>query len=130
MLKHKNRRNFLKAAGLGMALPLVEGLAQSNDKSRLANGSSKASADSSLKLTKVTPYVIRTNPPHWGGGTWFFVRLETNTGLVGWGETAILGSLNGLQNSYKSLIKEAFSYYLEGKNPIDREALYQKMERG
>ena len=35
MLKHKNRRNFLKAAGLGMALPLVEGLAQSNDKSRL-----------------------------------------------------------------------------------------------
>ena len=27
-------------------------------------------------------------------------------------------------------MREAFSYYLEGKNPIDREALYQKMVKG
>lgn len=133
MLKHKNRRNFLKAAGLSMTLPLIEGLAQSNNKSQSPSGKSNSSAggdSSSLKLTKVTPYVIRTDPPHWGGSTWFFVRLETNTGLVGWGETAILGALNGLKNSYKSLIEEAFSYYLEGENPIDREALYQKMVKG
>ena len=123
-LNDKNRRNFLKAAGLTMAAPLVQSIGQSNGQNRSANGAATqtaASSDSSIKLIKATPYVIRTKPPHWGGGYWYFVRLETNTGLVGWGETAILGALNGLQKSYQSLIREAFSYYLEGKNPIDRE---------
>jgi len=129
----KNRRNFLKAAGLTMTLPLLESLGQSNDQNRIPNnGSTQAAAvtNSLMKLSKVTPYVIRTDPPHWGGRTWYFVRLETDNGLVGWGETAILGALNGLEASYQSLIREAFTYYLEGKNPIDREALYQKMVKG
>ena len=131
MLKQKNRRNFLKAAGLTMAMPLANGLAQSKNSNQSAiSNSTTGGESSSLKLTKVTPYVIRTNPPHWGGGYWYFVRLETNTGLVGWGETAILGALNGLQQSYNSLMNDAFSYYLEGKNPLDREFLYQKMVKG
>ena len=52
-----------------MTIPLANGLAQSNNSSYTTAGSS------SLKLTKVTPYVIRTDPPHWGGGTWFFDEI-------------------------------------------------------
>ncbi|MFT5894907.1 MAG: L-alanine-DL-glutamate epimerase-like enolase superfamily enzyme, partial [bacterium] len=38
---------------------------------------------------------MQTPPPYSGGSFWFFVKLETDTGLVGWGETAILGTLHG-----------------------------------
>ncbi|MDG1835488.1 MAG: hypothetical protein P8J22_08315, partial [Pseudomonadales bacterium] len=44
-----------------------------------------------MKLTKVKTFVVQTPPPHSGGSFWFFVKLETDTGLVGWGETAVLG---------------------------------------
>lgn len=121
-----NRRNFLKTTGLMATLPLTNGFGQSKTSTLVETAGSAGS----LKLSKVTPYVIQTAPPHWGGRYWYFVRLETDNGLVGWGETAILGALNGLQKSYKSIIREAFAYYLEGKNPLDRDFLYQKLVKG
>lgn len=121
MKNAQNRRNFLKAAGLGMALPVSGALGQS----RALN-----STNSAPKLVKVTPFVIKVPSPFWGGGTWFFVRLETANGLVGWGETAVLGAFSGLEQSYKSLVREAFARYLEGNNPIDRETLYHRMVKG
>jgi L-alanine-DL-glutamate epimerase-like enolase superfamily enzyme len=41
-----------------------------------------------MHLTSVTPYAIRVPPPNLGGYFWYFLRLETDSGLVGWGETA------------------------------------------
>ena len=84
-----------------MTLPVSKAFGQSN---RASN-----STNSAPRLTKVTPYVIRTPPPQWGGGTWFFVKLETDTGLVGWGETAVLNAFGGLTGSYKLMIQEAFA---------------------
>ena len=78
----------------------------------------------------MTPYVIKVPPPQWGGGTWYFVKLETDTGLVGWGETAILGALNGQEQSYKLRMQEIFTRYLEGKNPLETETLYHRLVRG
>ena len=83
-----------------------------------------------MKLTKVKTFVVQTPPPHSGGSFWFFVKLETDTGLVGWGETAVLGTLHGLEDSYEILVSQVFEGYLEGKNPIDRETLYHKMYDG
>ena len=83
-----------------------------------------------MKLTKVKTFVVQTPPPHSGGSFWFFVKLETDTGLVGWGETAVLGTLHGLEDSYEMLVSQVFEGYLEGKNPIDRETLYHKMYDG
>ena len=123
MSNHTNRRNILKATGLAMTTPFLNKLGKSDSQTATV-------PPSPIKLTKVTPYVIRTNPPHWGGRTWFFVRLETDNGLVGWGETAILGTLNGLETTYKTLVQEAFNRYLKGKNPLEREFLYQKMWKG
>ena len=41
-----------------------------------------------MKLANVSSYVIKTPPPRAGGAYWFFLKLETDDGYVGWGETA------------------------------------------
>jgi 2-dehydro-3-deoxyphosphogalactonate aldolase len=83
-----------------------------------------------MKLARVQTFVVQTPPPYAGGSFWFFVKLETDTGITGWGETAVLGTLHGLEDSYELLVQQVFEGYLEGKNPIDREALYHKMVEG
>jgi len=76
-----------------------------------------------MKLTNVTPYVVKTDPPNLGGFLWFFLKLETDEGIVGWGETAVLFSLYGLEEGYRKMVENIFNIYLKGKNPIDREPL-------
>jgi 2-dehydro-3-deoxyphosphogalactonate aldolase len=83
-----------------------------------------------MKLANVRTFVVQTPPPYAGGALWFFVRLETDSGLVGWGETAVLGTLHGLEDSYESLVQQIFEGYLRNRNPMDREALYHKMYEG
>ena len=58
------------------------------------------------------------------------MKLETDTGLVGWGETAVLNAFGGLTGSYKLMIQETFARYLEGKNPLEPETLYHRMVEG
>ena len=80
-----------------------------------------------MKLTGVKTYVVKTDPPNWGGILWFFVKLETDEGIEGWGETAVLGCLVGLEDSYEKRVREIFDRYLRDKDPIDREPLYQTL---
>ena len=83
-----------------------------------------------MKLARVSTFVVQTPPPHSGGALWFFIKLETEDGLVGWGETAILATLHTLEDSYEKLVQQVFEAYLKGRDPMDREALYQKMYEG
>ena len=83
-----------------------------------------------MKLASVSTFVVQTPPPHSGGALWFFVKLETEDGLVGWGETAILAALHTLEDSYEKLVQQVFEGYLKGRDPMDREALYHKMYEG
>lgn len=83
-----------------------------------------------MKLAKVDTFVVKTPRPHAGGALWFFVRLETDNGIVGWGETAILSALYGLEDSFEALVKDVFEKFLKDKNPLDREALYQAIYGG
>jgi len=83
-----------------------------------------------MKLTKATPYVIRTQPPNYGGYFWYFVRLETDSGLVGWGETAVLFSLFRLERAFEQLVEGAFARYLDGRDPMNRDALNKVMYAG
>ena len=39
-----------------------------------------------MKLESARAYAVQTPPPNLGGVFWFFVRLETDDGSVGWGE--------------------------------------------
>jgi L-alanine-DL-glutamate epimerase-like enolase superfamily enzyme len=76
-----------------------------------------------MKLTNVKPYVIKTAPPNLGGFIWYFLKLETDEGISGWGETAVLFSLYGLEEGFEKMVQNIFKIYLKGKNPIDREII-------
>jgi galactonate dehydratase len=76
-----------------------------------------------MKLTRVTPYVVKTPPPNLGGFVWLFLKLETDAGICGWGETAVLFTLYGLEPGFERMVETIFRTYLKGKNPLDREPL-------
>jgi len=82
------------------------------------------------KLKSVRSFVIKTDPPHKGGRLWYFVKLETDDGLEGWGETAILSVLTGLESGYEELVQNIFDTYLKGQDALDREYLYYKLYAG
>ncbi|MEE3327715.1 MAG: hypothetical protein VX252_10290, partial [Myxococcota bacterium] len=83
-----------------------------------------------MKLKSATAYAVLTPPPNLGGMFWYFVRLETDNGLVGWGECAVLFSMYGLDRSFAQLVEDNFERYLKDKNPLNREALTKLMYEG
>ncbi len=82
------------------------------------------------KLKNVRSFVIETDPPHKGGRFWYFVKLETDDGHEGWGETAILSVLSGLESGYEELVRNIFDTYLKGEDALNREYLYYKLYAG
>ena len=76
-----------------------------------------------MKLTKLETYIVEVPPPGYGGNYWFFIKLHTDEGIHGIGETATLGVFYRLQKSYKTLMEEIFETHLKGQNPLDRERL-------
>lgn len=83
-----------------------------------------------MQLTKATAYAIQTPPPNFGGYFWYFVKLETDSGLVGWGETAVLFSMYGLERGFEKLVDGVFNRYLNGQNPLNRDMLNKLMYAG
>ncbi len=77
-----------------------------------------------MKLSGVKTYVIKTDPPNLGGFLWFFLKLETDEGITGWGETAVLWSLYGIEEGYEKMVENIFTSYLKDRDPINREPLY------
>lgn len=75
-----SRRDFLKTAALGsMGLAVSQML--SNSSAALAEeavGAYKYQGGSNMKITKVTPYLC--------GPRWLMVKVETDSGIYGWGE--------------------------------------------
>ncbi|MCP4327817.1 MAG: mandelate racemase/muconate lactonizing enzyme family protein [Alphaproteobacteria bacterium] len=39
-----------------------------------------------MKITDIKTYVVANPPPHFGGPYWVFLKLGTDSGIVGWGE--------------------------------------------
>ncbi len=83
-----------------------------------------------MHLTKATAFAVRTPPPNYGGYYWYFVKLETDSGLVGWGEAAVLFSMYGLERAFEQMVEGVFNRYLAGRNPLDREMLNKLMYAG
>jgi len=80
-----------------------------------------------VKLTNAKAFVVKTDPPNYGGLLWFFLKLETDEGIEGWGEAAVLSCFYDLEKSYVQLVEEVFQSYLKDRNPIDRETLYHML---
>ncbi len=83
-----------------------------------------------MQLVSATPFTIAVPPPNHGGFVWYFVRLETDDGLVGWGETAVLTSLLGHERAYAELVGSVFQRYLAGRDPMQRDPLNKQMYAG
>ncbi|TFB24435.1 galactonate dehydratase [Filobacillus milosensis] len=69
-----------------------------------------------MKITKLTTYVV---PPRW-----LFLKVETDEGIVGWGEPVI----EGRAETVKSAVHE-LEDYLIGKNPLHIEDHWNVMYR-
>lgn len=80
-----------------------------------------------MKLVQCVPYVIKVPPPCLGGKYWYFVKLVTDEGIVGWGETALTPALYGFTKTYRTIANEIFEKYFSGKDPMRRERLYDEV---
>lgn len=70
---------------------------------------------------KIKSYELFEVPPRW-----LFLKVETDNGIVGWGEPV----LEGRASTVKTAVKELIENYLIGKNPLDIEDHWNVMYRG
>lgn len=70
---------------------------------------------------EITDYELFSVPPRW-----VFLRIETDTGLVGWGEA----TLGGHARATIGAVETIMDHYLLGKNPMEIEHHWQAMYRG
>ncbi|HEX2514883.1 MAG TPA: mandelate racemase/muconate lactonizing enzyme family protein, partial [Chloroflexota bacterium] len=75
-----------------------------------------------MKITDLTPYVVaQPNDRHW-----VFVKLETDEGLTGWGESG--GNASGTAHSVRSALLELKPALL-GRDPDDIEPIWHELYR-
>ena len=70
-----------------------------------------------MKITKLTTYSV---PPRW-----LFLKIETDEGLVGWGEPVIEGRAATVAAAVEEL-----SDYVVGKDPCNIEDIWTVLYRG
>ncbi len=70
-----------------------------------------------MKITEIITYRV---PPRW-----MFLRMETDEGIVGWGEPVIEGKARTVETAVHELAP-----YVMGKNPLRINDLWQAMYRG
>jgi len=70
-----------------------------------------------MKITKLTTYRV---PPRW-----MFLKIETDEGIIGWGEPVIEGKARTVETAVAEL-----SHYLIGQDPMRINDLWQVMYRG
>jgi galactonate dehydratase len=70
-----------------------------------------------LKITKMETFIV---PPRW-----LFLKIETDEGIIGWGEPVIEGKAETVKTAVEEL-----SDYLIGKDPLRIEDHWQVMYRG
>ena len=70
-----------------------------------------------MKITRLTTYAA---PPRW-----LFLKIETDEGLIGWGEPVVEGRAHTVATAVNEL-----SDYLVGKDPLQIEKHWQAMYRG
>lgn len=76
-----------------------------------------------MKLTDLDIIVTAPPAPGWGGRYWILVKLQTDTGLTGWGEC--YASSVG-PDAMEAVIRDVFDRYFEGENPENIERLFRR----
>ena len=103
-----DRKSFLRYSALGTAglsLPIATQASQNN-----RAGKNKAAG--SVKITDVKGYLFKKA---------HFVKIETNEGISGWGESD--GANRKFSTGY---LEKGLKQYIEGKDPFDSEEIWQE----
>ena len=124
MSSHLPRREFIIRAATAGCLGAATGFLGSADREAVAADSKP----SSLKITKVETFALQHKLPRgigpstgeYGFRETLLVKITTDSGLVGWGETADVGGTHGI-------IEEHLKPGLLGKNALDHRQLWQQL---
>ena len=76
-----------------------------------------------MKLTDLDIIVTAPPTPGWGGRYWILIKLTTDTGLIGWGES--YASSVG-PSAMQAVIQDVFDRHFFNQNPENIEALFRK----
>jgi galactonate dehydratase len=83
-----------------------------------------------MKITKITPYLVGNDTRSGSnlslGWNWLFVKIETDEGVTGWGESGL--QARGSGPAMREAVKLA-GESLIGENPMDIERLWHKIFR-
>lgn len=80
-----------------------------------------------MKISGVNTFTIAVPAPHWGGREWYFLKIETDEGIHGWGEMAFLTANTGKSRSLNHEVEEIASAFLVGEDPMRREFLWKRI---
>lgn len=76
-----------------------------------------------MKLADLKIIVTAPPAPGWGGRYWILVKVETDTGITGWGEC--YASSVGPE-AMKAVITDVFERHCEGENPANIERMFRR----
>lgn len=77
-----------------------------------------------MKITRVTPYVVKIRNNARGGVFWFFVKVETDEDVTGWGEIY----WNAFDPAiYKAKVEAIANQFLVGNSPFNIEQFFIKV---
>ena len=110
-----NRRSFLIAASTAVAASAI-GIRNSDA------APTGQSVKSGMKITDLK--ILRSAPPREGGWNWIFLKIETDSGIYGWGEAS-------LQEKDAGVIAEieTFKTFLIGQDPFQIEHIWTSLHR-
>ncbi|MFD1195497.1 mandelate racemase/muconate lactonizing enzyme family protein [Seohaeicola saemankumensis] len=77
-----------------------------------------------MKLGDLDIIVTAPPAPGWGGRYWIFVKITTDTGIVGWGEC--YASTVG-PDAMRAVIGDVFSRHMQGENPENIEKMFRRV---
>ena len=76
-----------------------------------------------MKLAGLEVLVVGNPPPGWGGRYFFFVRVATACGIVGYGEVyaAAVGPA-----AMEAVVRDVFERHMAGENPENTESMFRR----
>ena len=80
-----------------------------------------------MKIRNVKTCTVAVPEPYWGGREWYFLKIETDEGVHGWGEMAFLTANSGKSRSLNHEVEEIAAAFLIGEDPLRREYLWKRI---
>ena len=77
-----------------------------------------------MKITDLKTFVVGNPPPHFGGRYWVFLKLTTDSGVIGFGEAY---SVPFHPQVVSGMIEDVFDRYVAGSDPFKIERLWRNI---